>query len=100
MKVDGIEIKQDKITMAVQAELNQRQVNWTIENMHRGHTLWEINNETGDISPAKFDDGTDISYATMATKKKVRQQKDCVYIPALNIKNAVKKWYKKAQKLL
>lgn len=107
MKLDHIPY-QEKVEIVGQAEQNKQQVNWTIERMHKGHTLFEINLETGIVQPAKYDDGTDVVFQSLVGKssnlatirKKVKQNKDCVYIPALKKTGAINKWYNQAKKLL
>ena len=90
----------NKAEMVNQAEVNQHIVNWSIKNMHKGHTLWEINLDTGETTAAKYDDGTDVMYITNEVRKRVRQNKNCVYIPALKKLGAINKFAKQAQKLL
>lgn len=107
MKLDELKSLPDKVEIVKQAEIIQTQVKWSIDKIHKGHTLFEINLETGIVQPAIFDDVVDVALSRIGNeanlqtiKRKVRQQKDCVYIPALNKINAIKKWYKQAKKLL
>jgi hypothetical protein len=64
---------------------------------HRGHSLFEINLETGTIEPAEC---TKTDYvvnkdSSGSTNKKVVMKPDCVYISALNKDNALKKLAKR-----
>ena len=76
---------------------------WEIK-PHKGHSLFEINLETEDIKIAEF---TEIKAEikklddkTHEIRKKVIIKPNCIYISALNIQNAAKKFAKKAQDLL
>lgn len=52
-----------------------------------GHTLFEINHVTKSITPAEYVEGPN-------GKKSVFVKEGCEYIPALNLKNAVKRYNK------
>jgi hypothetical protein len=63
---------------------------------HQGHTLFEINTKTGEIAKAQFET-TDIQwedavYGKISKKRKCIVKPDYVYISALNVKNALKKY--------
>ena len=59
----------------------------------KGHIVWEINEETGDIKPAEYKvDTVSLLPSFAIPAEKLIINKDCVYIPALNIKNAKKKY--------
>jgi len=66
----------------------------------KGHTLYEINTHTKEITEAKFKT-QNVSF-TKAAKGDFSELKDlvinenCVYIPALNTQNALKKFEKSA----
>ena len=65
---------------------------------HKGHTLFEANLLTGELEVAQYEK-TDILYpitykADVVKRKKVLAKKDCVYISALNRKNAEAKFFK------
>lgn len=63
---------------------------------HAGHTCFEINVKTGAISPAKFEEST-MTFAPNGNgmvRRKVVIQPDCLYVSALNKKNAIKKLQK------
>ncbi len=107
MKVERVEIKKDKVEIVGQAEINKHQPQYEIKTLKKGHTLWEINLETGTIAPATYDDEVNVELAKLGPeanlrtiKKKVRMQKDCIYFGALNIRNACRHFEKQAKKLL
>jgi len=56
-----------------------------------GHTIYEINEETLEITKAKF--GTDTLVLGEEVKNKIYTKKGHSYISALNIKNALKKYH-------
>jgi len=55
---------------------------------HRGHTVFEFNTKTGKLVKAEFEE-PDLSKPKQ--NKKIMVQKDCLYIAALNLKNAARK---------
>lgn len=60
----------------------------------KGHFVWEINEETGDIKKAEYRKDTVVAFSTQSHKEKLVTKPDCVYIPALNAENAKKKYLK------
>lgn len=61
----------------------------------KGHTLYEINPIKKTISVAKFDEQpalkfTDAMNGFISANKKVTKKEGCIYISALNVKNAIK----------
>lgn len=74
----------------------EKQIKW-LGNMkiNKGHKLFEVNQILGTITEAEFHK-TDIHYNTNIKKgkrsKKVIVKEDCTYIPALNRKNAARKY--------
>jgi hypothetical protein len=61
----------------------------------KGQTVFEINEETGDCKPATYKSDT-VAYPVKGNKApdKLILNKDCIYIPALNVENAKKKYLK------
>ena len=57
----------------------------------RGHFLWEINTLTGEIKKAEFKKTTAVFGAKIPPQELIIKP-DCIYIPALNAKNAKKKY--------
>jgi hypothetical protein len=63
----------------------------------KGHKLFECNLLTGIVNEAKYHKRKDtIQYNRIEyiETKKLIVQSDCIYIPALNLKNAIKKFSK------
>ena len=64
---------------------------------HKGHNVWEINQITLLIKEALFKNST-ITYHPKKHLRKKRKEilvnKDCVYLSALNKKNALKQYLK------
>ena len=108
------EINPDKVVIVGQNEKHFQQVKWQIK-QHPGHTVFEINIETGDVTPAKyeevnlqvndFDKPINIHLqaavigqviTTQEIRKKLITKPNCIYISALNIQNAAKKIAKQA----
>lgn len=74
----------------------QQKVEYTLDGTikpKKGHKVWEINEETGVVREADYKVDT-VVYNFMATKDPERlvMNPNCVYIPALNAKNAKKKY--------
>ena len=62
---------------------------------HSGHKCFEYNRETGEIKLAEFEEIA-VSFEAaargeIAPKKKILMKENCVYITALNKKNALRK---------
>lgn len=57
---------------------------------HRGHTIFEYNKETGSLIKATFDDVV-FDITKEKQQKRITINENCVYISALNLKNAAKK---------
>jgi len=60
----------------------------------KGHFVWEINEGTGDIKKAQYKKDTIVAFSNEYVKEKLIINPDCIYIPALNIKNAKSKYLK------
>lgn len=63
---------------------------------HRGHTLFKYNTNTGELTRAEFveqeADYSRVIEGKNPTKNKVvRAEEGCIYVSALNLKNAVKR---------
>ena len=105
----------DKVVIVGQNEQAFQQVKWQ-QKVKPGHTLFEINLETGDCKPAEYvktdlqvnDFGPQVNmHLQMAAigkaipnqeiKKKLITKPNCIYISALNIQNAAKKFAKQAK---
>ena len=56
----------------------------------KGHFIWEINEETGEIKKAQFKRNTAVAFSASLPPEELVIQPDCIYIPALNVANAKK----------
>ena len=59
----------------------------------KGHFVWEVNENTGDVKKAEFKKATAIFGASIPPDELVVKP-NCIYIPALNSKNAIQKYLK------
>ena len=60
---------------------------------HRGHKCFEINTLTGEINDAEFfEDIVSIFSSSYERRKKINVKENCIYITALNKKNAIKRF--------
>lgn len=61
--------------------------------MHNGHTLWQLELATGIITEVQYDQ---VNYHLLSesVRKKVVEKEGFKYVPALNAKNADKKFHK------
>lgn len=96
------EINPDKVVIVGQNEKRFQVKKWQIKNPHKGHTLWEISLVTGDIKAAEYEQidmditRLGVSPNLQTVRKKVLTKPNCIYISALNIQNAAKKFAKQA----
>lgn len=61
--------------------------------LHPGHTMFQIELATGIISEVQFEE-VNFSMLTNSVRKKLVRKPGFMYIPALNWKNADKKFFK------
>lgn len=92
----------DKVVIVGENEQAFQEVKWRI-NPCKGHRLYEIDMQTGDVKEAEFA-SVDMELSKLsenvrsqAVRKKVITKPNCIYISALNIKNAAKNFFKKAR---
>lgn len=87
-------------TQEIRAVGENKKVRLGTLKIHKGHTLFEINLKTKEINPASYE-SVDYEITTESTnqvRKKVIENKNCVYISALNENNALKKLMKKVNR--
>ncbi len=96
MNIEGKEIQEDKVVNVKQAE-HPKEVKWSIQKLHKGHTLFEIDLANYSIFPATYED-VSTNIVTGGIKRKVIQKPNCIYVGALNQKNALKKFAEQAKK--
>ena len=89
-------IKRDTIENVKETKQEKKQVLIGSIRPHQNHTLFELNLKTRKIELAKFT-ADDIEFRggeVPERKKKVVVNEDCLYVSALNIKNAKLKFAK------
>lgn len=92
----------EETAIVKQAEINKGMKFMGSQRIQKGHTMWQYNLDTGELSVAKMEAeavmmperdgfmGIRIP-AGIVTKTKVVTKENCQYFPALNRKNAIKK---------
>lgn len=97
MKIDGINLNEDKI-LEIKAE-QQKEYKYIGSQLKvPGHTMFSFNLKTKDLTVAKIEKSCEISLANprgVVKKTKLCIEPDCIYIQALNKKNAIKKLIRK-----
>ncbi len=101
MKIEKHIIEKEKEEVVAQVPVKSENLLASLK-QHKGHTLFEFNTITGEITEAVFE-SVDASFPLSdktgtAVRKKVLKKTGCVYISALNRKNAKWKFYKMATK--
>lgn len=96
MKIAHSKTEKDKVINVRQTEHEKQKLLNRIR-PHKGHTLFEYNIETNEIKKAKIEAVLEYPEATGLKKvqKKVVAQRNCLYVSALNEKNAIKKLKKR-----
>lgn len=84
----------DKDNIEISVKKKQEKEYTLIGNIvpHEGHTIWEINKETLEVTKAKF--LTTDYYMFGENKKEIAVKQDCAYVSALNKQNALDKYKK------
>lgn len=54
---------------------------------HKGHKVFKFNTKTGELVPAKVEK----QEGELTNRKKIIVEDECIYVAALNLKNAVKR---------
>lgn len=97
MKIDGINLNEDKI-LEIKAE-QQKEYKYIGSQLRvPGHTMFSFNFKTKNLTVAKIEKSCEISLTNprgVVTKTKLCIEPDCIYIQALNKKNAIKKLIRK-----
>jgi hypothetical protein len=97
MKLDNNQpAKEEQIEIVSQKEVQKQLKHLGSIRLQRGHTLWEVNMKTGMITPATYEtQAADFKAAAkgiQGVRRKLISKEGCMYIPALNKKNAAKKF--------
>ena len=83
--------EQDKVKDVRQKEeVEQKEKHLGYLKPQRGHTVFEYNKSTGRLIKATFDE-VEFDITKEKQQKRITVKEDCVYVSALNIKNAVRK---------
>lgn len=97
--------KKDKLSVGIHAENEKKSQSKFVGSLmpHKGQKCFELNTRTGQIELAKFETQT-IEYPTNGSISKVRNKlvikMDCIYVVAINLDNAKKKFQKILNKSL
>ena len=95
MKIDNHLPERDVIEISTQKQVEKQHKLIASIRPHRGHTLFEINLQTGDVLPAEFEtvnaDFVAAIHGCQEIKKKVIARNGCVYYSALNKESAIRK---------
>lgn len=87
--------KENRIEMNVK---KQQEIEYILEGTiipKKGHTVFEINEQTLEVKKAEYKiDTVAFNVFTKKSPEKLIVNADCIYIPALNAKNAWKKYLK------
>jgi hypothetical protein len=84
----------DKVEQVNQKEVEKKLTHTGRVLQKRGHTLFQFNIKTRELTIAMFESAIHFD-DTKKIPKKVIVQDDCLYVSALNKKNAFKKLFKK-----
>lgn len=57
-----------------------------------GHKIWELSLITGAVVEAEFEKDVNLDYTKNVAAKILIEKENCIYLPALNKKNAEKKF--------
>ena len=97
------EVKEDKIEIVKQQVHELKKVFEGTFKPQKGHTLFELNLELGTIVVAEFDEVPALDFneavkGKITSQKKITKKPNCVYVSALNKKNALKAFKKRILK--
>ena len=87
--------KSDKIENIKQVSIEKQTVYLGTARPKKGHTMFEVNYKLNTIEVAKFDElpaakFQDWQKGSVTASKKITKKIDCIYVSALNKKNALK----------
>lgn len=82
---------QDQVKIEVPAQHQKKLQLLSRKHFKKGHTLFEFNFKENTIKKLVFEEDKLVSFDGKKQKhKKVVIKENCVYIPALNVKNAIR----------
>ncbi len=85
----------DKISITAQRQIEKQTLLIGTSKLQAGHRCFEINTKTLSVKQAEFE--AEVNFSKQI-KYKVVTKPDCVYINALNAKNALKVYHKGGRK--
>jgi hypothetical protein len=91
------EIEKDQVVIEKQAEVEKKLQYLGSHKMRNGQKMWEFNKATGEIKIAEMEELPVNPYKKTKNnlpegpRKKIITNENCVYVPAINIENAVRK---------
>jgi hypothetical protein len=88
---EGVFQEKDKMELSIQKKQQKEKVLVGKLVPHKGHKIWEINEETLEIKLAEFEKKTYIIGKNHANPEIIIRI-ECAYVSALNSKNALKKY--------
>lgn len=89
MNIDGLKHK-DKLNIKAQSRQRKARFIGSL-NLKKGQKVFELNTITGIISLAEYDEST-INYIDKKIRKKLFAKENCIYVVAINLINAKKKF--------
>ena len=97
MKIDGNILEKDKVSILKDAQKEYKMVGF--QKRVAGHILFEFNTEINQLNRAKVNHEAILNMdGSVSNKARVNIKKGCVYVQAMNEKNAIKKLIKLANK--
>lgn len=89
-----LNINEDPVAEVKQKEQEKKIKKVGTMKPHRGHTVYQYNTETGELTKAIFEE-QNAKFNTPLNRqgktKVIMAQEGCIYVSALNIKNAIKR---------
>lgn len=90
---DFDKVEKDEVKIVTQKQIEKKKVFLGSVRLRLGHTCFEINRETIEVKAAEFKTSAEFG---KAVRKEIVVTPGCVYVIALNKKNALKKFNKTA----
>lgn len=92
MKIVNDILQQPRLYKEIKKQAPKEQRFLGSERRNKGHILFEFNLKTGDLNPAQISKEVSVDLeGNPCYKTKVFKHSDCVYVQALNEKNALKR---------
>lgn len=85
------EIQKDKVVIETQKEIKKELKFLGSQVIKPGHTLFQVNTKTFDISPAVYESVNAVFGKQAKVKRTLIVNENCIYIGALNAENVARK---------